>query len=481
MDLLKKLFKKLNGRKSITYDELNNLLPKGYLLEEHIEEILSFLAEHNITLSNNITVNSIGWKKYENDILMDNLINTPDKFYFYELSKNKKLKMESEKVLLQELSHIKEKIIELLIETEFFQFQLFKDIVKTKPIKNINFIFFISQEAVSIVTEKTKNLFKKYSSDKHIWSNKIEFLSYLQKLDFKFTYILEKIEYLKNIEKKIHDNEKEQTKNSISIKRNKVDDHLLKHIFPELNYLLKQYNAVKQKLIKNQLPLVLSITKHYFRKNITYNDIIQEGNIALIEALDLYNKTYHKKEFNQFISSRIRERVKNFIGRNNSMITVSDSFRKECKFFLKTFKELRDRLMKNPSLKEVKTKLGWNDKKVLKVINYLKEEESLEREDDTLKLNLKNAIMDKARKLPEDIAIDNILKEQIVGLLEQLDDNEKVIIKLRFGFNPENVSYDYRDIAQHLHLAENEVKTIEEIALKKLRIIFKMNNMEEFI
>ena len=131
--------------------------------------------------------------------------------------------------------------------------------------------------------------------------------------------------------------------------------------------------------------------------------------------------------------------------------------------------------------KEIKLKLGWDDRKILKVINYLREEESLEKEDSDLKLNLKNAIIDKTGKLPEEIAINNILKEQVVDLLEQLDENEKLVIKMKFGFNAENTSYDYRDIAKQLDLTENEIKNIEEHALKKLRIIFKKNNMEEFI
>lgn len=482
MNYLDEILKKIKGKHSITYNELNDILPKGYILEEHIENILEFLGKHNIEIIEHSHESYKIKKNHANDIIIDNLINTPDKFYFYELNKNKKLKAETENIFLDELIIIKGKIISLLVETIFFQFQLYRDIIKIKPSGKINYIFTSSFNETDIISENIKKLFKKYSSNKNDLSCQIELISYLQKLNFKFIYMLKKIKLLKQIHNEILETEKNDKKKAILTgKKNKINSHLLYHLLPELNYLLKKYETIKKKIIKNQLPLVLSIVKHYFKSTINNNDLIQEGNIALIEAVDYYNKIIHKKKFYEFVSSWVRKKIKDYISKNNTLITFSTNFRKDCKLFLKVFKELKNQSLQIPTFKEVQNKLDWSDKKIFKIINYLKAEDSLEREDPYRKLKLQNALYDKSQKMPEDIAIENILKEQIIDFLEQLPKKEKIIIKMRFGFNFENKTYKYKEIAKNLQLTENDIKNIEEYALKKLRIIFKNNNMEEFI
>ncbi len=482
MNYLEKILKKLKHRKSITYEELNNLVPEDIILEEHIEEIIHFFNTHNIAINTGHKQVFKIEKKYDKDIIIDNLIDTPDKFYFYELNKNKKINLNIENILLKKLLGIKNKIKNLLIETDFFLFELFSDIIKTKPIKNLNSFFIPFNKDIKTITNNIKTLFKQYINNKKELRTQVELISYLQKLNFKFTYILDKIKLLKQIHNEIKNSKIDYNKELLKkIKRKKIDDHLIKHLLPELNYLLNKYNNTKQKLINNQLPLVLSIVKHYFNENFNHNDLIQEGNIAIIEALDYYDPEFHKKEFYQFVSSWVRNRVKKFLEKNNSLITVSQNFQKDCKLFLKTAGKLKEQLLRKPAINEIKAKLNWSEKKINAIVYYLQKEISLEKENNYTQLNLRDAIFDKFQKLPEDIAIDKILKEQIMSIINQLPEREQFIIKMRFGFNYDNRTLDYKEIAKNLELTENEIKNIEEYALKKLRIIFKKNNMEEFI
>lgn len=481
MITIQDILKQIKGRTEITYEELNDMLPKGTISEEVIDMVLEYIDKKNIRIIRHPLYIRKNVNKYNETIIMDNLINTPDKFYFYELNKNTKLKEDKEKQLFDELSHIKDKIKGLIIETEFFEFKLFKDIINIKNPKNTNFIFFNSTQEITTILIHIKDLFKKYTSNKKITSNQIEMVSYLQKVNFKFTYILEKVSQLKKIYSKIENKKDNKTKEDILLKREKVSPHLLKNTFPELEYLLKQYDEIKKRLAKSQLPLVLSIVKHYFQKRINHNDLIQEGNIALLEALDYYYPGVHQKEFKQFFSSWVRDKVKDFMSHNNSLASITKNFKKDCRIFIKTYNKLRNDLMRPPHHEELRKSLNWPEDKIIKIINYLKQEESLEDEVIDKKITLKNALFNKKQKLPEDMAIEKILKEQIIEIVNQLPEKESLIIKMRFGFNPDNRVYEYNEIAQLTKTTISDVKNIEEIALKKLRIMFKKNNMEEFI
>ena len=482
MNDLNKVLEKLKTRRSITYKELNDLLPDDIILEEHIEEIIQFFDINNITIKTGKQERLKTDNKYDKEIIIDNLIDTPDKFYFYEMSKNKKITMDKEKNLMNDLVKIKDKIKTLLLETDFFFFELFKDIIKTKKVKTINFFFDMPEKQLESTVSRIKTLFKIYISNKKEPGNKVSLTSFLQQLKFKFTYIADKIKLLKQIHQEIT-NPKTGDLNKIlkKAKRKKINSHLIDYILPELNYLLNKYENTKKQLINNQLPIVISITRHYINENCNYNDLIQEGNIAMIEALDYYDPLSHKKEFNQFVSSWIRNKVKQFIGKNKSLLTFTPNFQKECKIFLKTARKIKNQLLRTPTIKEINADLNWPDKKIKSVIKYLQNDKSLEEEDKYTNLSLREAISDRSGKLPEDIAIEKILKEQVTSLLNQLGEKEKFIIKMRFGLNNEKKNYDYKEIARKLQLTENEIKNIEEHSLKKLKVIFKKNNIDEFI
>ena len=130
---------------------------------------------------------------------------------------------------------------------------------------------------------------------------------------------------------------------------------------------------------------------------------------------------------------------------------------------------------------DIKNKLNWPLKKINSIILHLQKEESLERQNPTNNLNLCNAIYDRTQKLPEEIIIENTLKRQMSDIIETLPEKEKIIIKMRFGFNKNKEILKYKKIAKYMELTENEIKNIEEHVIKKLRILFKKNNLEEFI
>lgn len=490
MNYLKKILKNLGHRKNISYEELNNLLPPEVILEEHIEDILDFCSNNNISIQSGRERTYTMDKDYKRDIIIDNLIDTPDKFYFYELNKNKKITLEKEKKLLNELSSTKDKIKNLMIDTDFFLFELFRDITRSKTTGAINFLFDSTDRRKSRrddlqsgnIIHEIKTLFKQYAGNKKEPEDKVQLMSYLQKYNFKFPYIIEKIKLLKHIQNEIIDPKTgDLAKILKKVRRKKINTSLIDQFLPELNYLFKKYNHIKEQIVHNHLPLVLSIVKHYFDENCNYNDLIQEGNTALIEALDYYDHRSHKKKFYEFVSSLIRNKVKKYMEKNKSLITVSHNFHKECKFFLKTVRELKNRLMRMPSMDEIKIKLNWPDNKIISVISFLQKEESLEKEDYYTNLSLKGSIVDNSQKLPDEVAIEKILKEQIMDMIDRLPEREKFIIKMRFGFNDENTTYDYKEIAKKLQLTELEIKDIEAHSLKKLRVLFQQNNMEEFM
>ncbi len=179
MNYLEKLLKNISKKKSITYEELNSLLPEDIIIENNIEDIIDFLSDNNITIIENKNNYYKINKDYNNDIIIDNIINTPDKFYFYELSKCN-TKSDSQDYLFKKYLEIKNKITSLVIKTDFFQFQIFKDIAKGDPKKKINSILHKESEKNKNKIIKTiKDLYKTYTNNKDITKKKSRLTSFL--------------------------------------------------------------------------------------------------------------------------------------------------------------------------------------------------------------------------------------------------------------------------------------------------------------
>jgi RNA polymerase sigma factor (sigma-70 family) len=484
MTELRKIYNHLRNNKKVTYEELNDLLPEDMILEEQIEKIIHYCEQHNIQLLSQHSLNYKTNNDYNKDIVIDNLIDTPEKFYFYELNKNEKIAADTieETVLFDKLSRIKNKIINLLLETDYFLFELFKDFTINKNNKQINFLYVTSKKSIEENQKKIKDAFKKYANDKKHKENKLHLISIIQSMHIKFNYIINKINQLKIISLELKKNKLTEKEMLLqNLKRKKINSKMIDKILPELKYLINKYNKTKQKLINRFLPQVISLAKHYHNESMNYNDLIQEGNMAMLEALDIYSEVEHKKKFFHFASSFIRKKIKNYMENNYSLIKRSKNFKKDCKEYLKISKDFKKTYSRQPTFEEIKKHLQWPDKKIQHVIYYLQREESIEKEDPETSLSLRDALFSKKERLPDEIVIDEILKESILTIIQTLPQKEQHIIKMRFGFNEENKIIEYKKIAEEFQASINEIKNLEDHILKKLRVLFKENHLEEFI
>ncbi len=409
-------------------------------------------------------------------------INTPDKFYFYELNREKDRNIQKEIDVLDKIDKLKIEITQDVIVTKFFFMYLNKVILKNR--NKLNHVFFnINENHDGIINFKIR--FKNYITQikKEDSNEKHELIQYLKTQNFKFRFILEVIQELKIIYHMMEDyNIKDSVSPELELlqKKQKLTLSTAKELCISLEEKLKQYQLLKNELFLCYAPVALSMAKHYWKETLNLNDLIQEGNVALLKAIDDYNLKIHSKNFFSFCSSYLRGKIKQFLFHSH-VLKFNKELEEDKKRLIKVIDQLRNQLFRSPTLVEINTMLHWEHEKLLKLLMALKYTKSLDAQNIHENTFLGEALEDKIEKSPEEYAIENVFKEKTKELISTLKDKEQNIICMRFGFNQENKIYSYDEIAEVLKFPKQIIMNIEEHALKKLKILFKDNHMEGFL
>ncbi|MDD5067821.1 MAG: sigma-70 family RNA polymerase sigma factor [bacterium] len=476
------LLSQLKDRDHVTYEELNRLLPSGIISEEEVEEVLEFLAQNHIRTLTSREINAKSRNKFRNRMDIGDFLDTPDKFYFYELNKTLQRNIPREKAWLVKLTAMKKEITGLLVPTDFFCYQLNRAITrgKRRPER-----IFTDRDGIGNNIRRFRELFRDYSlsADKENSVHRQPLTDFLHTLGFRFKYILTLIGDLKKnfiLLKEMDGRPHTPADGELFGKKQKIGLELSGFLISRLDEHLEKYNSMKNNLVLSFAPVILSLAKHYYNGKLSFNDLIQEANLALINAVDQYDPVLHRDDFYAFSTQVTKTELKKFI-HTQSLIRSTKGVEKDKKLFLKTVEKLTADLSRKPTAREVQTVLQWDEEKLVRTTDLMKSADSLDRAGEEEDTTLMDAIVDRSMPEPEEQAIENIFKEKTRELLKMLKENEQTIIRMRFGFNDMNKVYSYKEIAETLQMPENIVMNIEEHSLKKLRIIFKKNNMEGFL
>lgn len=260
----------------------------------------------------------------------------------------------------------------------------------------------------------------------------------------------------------------------------KMDCRSLRQILKRVEYGMTRSKLAKSELIEANLRLVVSIAKKYTNRGLQFLDLIQEGNIGLMKAVDKfeYQRGY---KFSTYATWWIRQAITRAIADQARTIRIPVHMIETINKLIRTSRYLVQELGREPTPEEISEKMEFPVEKVRKVLKIAKEPISLEtpigEEEDS---HLGDFIEDKRVASPVDAVINLNLSEQTRKALATLTPREEKVLRMRFGIG-EKADHTLEEVGQDFAVTRERIRQIEAKALRKLRHPSRRKELKSFI
>jgi RNA polymerase primary sigma factor len=236
----------------------------------------------------------------------------------------------------------------------------------------------------------------------------------------------------------------------------------------------------KSEMVKANLRLVISIAKRHINRGLPFLDLIQEGNIGLMKAVDKfeYQRGY---KFGTYATWWIRQAITRAIIDQARTIRIPVHINEIINKLNRISRTLVQQNGREPTLEEIAEKMGMSLDKVEKILKITKKPISLEtpigEEEDS---RLEDFIEDKEAVSPQDAAISSNMAKWIQKVLSTLNEREEKILRMRFGIG-EKHDHTLEEVGQDFNLTRERIRQIEDKALRKLKHSSRADKLRSFI